>query len=267
MGKGTLPPGRRQVQPLAQDPKAEPWGDLLAVPFHQSPPPLPSWGNHTPCPAGAPGRHGLAYQGDELPRAVIRSRQGQGVFGECLMLACFMEGNGPRGESEQTQGWKTLPTLGVLRGPGCCPWQRQGEIKTLDSQGSSGYLAQVIRWADCGSGWLHRGPVGKGQACPCPGRVGHLPSGLSDIPQGFGSSSLFLNCDFVIIITTRSPSGLLFRAPAAGNYTAATDFQETSRGNSFQSRSGSRRRAHASLHGLALGSAWLAWRKEGPGAG
>lgn len=46
-------------------------------------------------------------------------------------------------------------------------------------------------------------------------RVGLPPSGLSDIPQGFGSSSLFLNCDFVIIITTRSPRAGLFRAPAA----------------------------------------------------
>lgn len=157
-----LPPRKRQVQPLAQDPKAEPWGDLLAVPFHQSPPPLPSWGNHTPCPAGSPWQ-AWSCLGDELPRAVIRSRQGQGVFGECLMLACFMEGNGPRGESEQTQGWKTLPTLGVLRGPGCCPWQAGRDKDTWIPQGSSGYLAQVIRWADCGSGWLHRGPVGRGK--------------------------------------------------------------------------------------------------------
>lgn len=54
-------------------------------------------------------------------------------------------------------------------------------------QGSSGYLAQVIRWADCGSGWLHRGPVGRGKLSLSWARVGLPPSGLSDIPQGFGS--------------------------------------------------------------------------------
>ena len=45
------------------------------------------------------------------------------------MPACFMKGNGPRGESEQTQGWKALPTLGILWGPGAA-LGRQGKIKT-----------------------------------------------------------------------------------------------------------------------------------------
>lgn len=103
-GQGHPCPQEEQVQPLAQDPKAEPWGDLLAVPFHQSPPPLPSWGNHTPCPAGAPGRHGLAWS-DELPRAVIPGHvRAKGSLESVSCLLVFMEGNGPRGESEQTQG-------------------------------------------------------------------------------------------------------------------------------------------------------------------
>lgn len=68
--------------------------------------PLSSWGNHTPRPAGRAWQS-LSSLGDELPGAAVRSRQGRGVFGECLVPAYFMEGNGPRGESEQTQGWES----------------------------------------------------------------------------------------------------------------------------------------------------------------
>ena len=42
MGEGTTrPPRKRQVQLLTQDPDVEAWGDLLAVPFHQTTLPRP----------------------------------------------------------------------------------------------------------------------------------------------------------------------------------------------------------------------------------
>lgn len=66
MSKGTpLPPRKRQVQPLAQDPEVEAWGDLLAVLFHQTPPPAhhhsPLGGTTPHALQGAPGSHGLAW--------------------------------------------------------------------------------------------------------------------------------------------------------------------------------------------------------------
>ena len=63
----------------------------------------------------------------------------------------------PGVSQSRPRGVKALPILGILRGPGCCPGQAGQDKDAWIPQGSSGSLAQVIRWTDRGSGWLHGG--------------------------------------------------------------------------------------------------------------
>ena len=123
-----LPPRKRQVQPLARDPKAEPWGDLLAVPFHQSPPPA-----HHHCPLGgttphAPGRHGLAWV-MSCPEQLSGHVRAKGSLESVSCLLVSWKEMDPGVSQSRPRGGKLCPLLGFLGVQGAA-LGRWGEIKT-----------------------------------------------------------------------------------------------------------------------------------------
>ena len=130
-------------------------------------------------------------------------------------------------------------------------------------------------WTELGQDRLPLGEDGRtrdqqeGAACPRPGWGGGEESPLpwlSGIPEGFSSSSVFLNCAFVITITAQSPRAGSFRAPAAV-ITLQPLISKKPREGICYSRSGRGCPAPPSRTACSRGSTCPAWAGGGPGAG